>query len=73
MFGNLLIRLGARHLGRHLQHVPVRHRMLAAALLALLGIGLWWLTQNENWLKLFEFCSAPFVDKLIFAAVEGEV
>lgn len=72
MFGNLLIRFAARHVGRHLHHIPTKHRVAAAAALALLGVGLWWMTKNENWLKLFEFCSAPFVDKVIFSAVEGE-
>lgn len=68
---NLAVRVGARHLGQHLVKVPPKHRILAAATLAALGLGLWWLTKNENWLKLFEFSSAPFVDKVVFAVVEA--
>jgi len=72
MMNALLVRFSARHIGAHLKHIPLRHRMAAALALCALGGVLYWITREEAYWKLVEFSSAPFVDKVLFELGIGE-
>lgn len=63
---DLALRTTARHVGRHLPNVPLRHRIYAALILCIGGLAMWYITEKEVYYKVFEFSSAPFVDKLLF-------
>lgn len=66
MIADTLLRTSARHITRHLPNVPLKHRIIAAVILSIGGLLLWYLTEREVYYKVFEFSIAPFVDKLMF-------
>ena len=52
------------------KHLTMRHRITIALVMSAIGFIAWYVTHLEVYYKLFEFSTAPFVDKVIFGLGE---